>query len=233
MTVIYQVTDTHVDKNPEQVASRNFVTLMNYVRKHPADLLAITGDLPGDDGDKSIYTWMKSQIPEDQPVIVIPGNHDSSANLFEVFQSPHNSNPDFLEHIALAEIDLLFTNTESNALPEEQLARVTSADIRPGSVLFIHHPTMEVSGGFMDLTYPMTNRESVHQALDNSNIRHVFCGHFHTEAHLSSQYDLFVTPSPAFTVDPNSPEIIIGKPDIPLRRIEVNGTKLTTEMIFL
>ena len=68
-------------------------------------------------------------------------------------------------------IDLLFANTESTYLPKEQLDRICADDIRPGSILFIHHPTREVSGGFMDLTYPLKNWQAVHAALDASNIK--------------------------------------------------------------
>ena len=233
MTLIYQVTDTHVDEDPGTTASRNFTTLMQYVAEHTADLLVISGDLPGEDGSKAIYEWMKSQIPASQPTLVIPGNHDDSAALFEVFESDHNTRRDFFEHRPLSDIDLLFANTESTYLPKEQLDRICAGNIRPGSILFIHHPTREVSGGFMDLTYPLKNWQEVHAALDASKINHVFCGHYHTEAVLQSQYDLYVTPSPAFKVDPDSVEIKISAPDVPLRKIQIDDNAVSTEMVFL
>ena len=85
----------------------------------------------------------------------------------------------------------------------------------------------------MDVTYPLNNWREVHAALDKSNIKHVFCGHYHTEAILKSEYVLYVTPSPAFKVDPDSVEIRISEPDVPLRKIQVDGRAVSTEMVFL
>ena len=211
----------------------NFVALMNFCREQPPDLLAITGDLPEEDGNRSAYDWIWNQLPPDIPHIILPGNHDDPAVLFEVFQGGLNLNSDFMELIPLAEIDLLFVNTASKVLPRDHVDFISSEDVRPGSVLFIHHPTKEVSGGFMDITYPLENRTEVDQAISASNISHVFCGHFHTEFEIHDDYHLYVTPSPAFEVDRDSVKPKIRPPRIPVREILVEGTSVETTMIYL
>ena len=44
MTLIYQITDTHVPHEEDKLTRKKFVELMEYVRKNPADILVITGD---------------------------------------------------------------------------------------------------------------------------------------------------------------------------------------------
>ncbi len=211
----------------------NFVALMDYCKEQSPDLLTITGDLPGEDGSRSAYDWIWNHLPEDIPRIIIPGNHDDPEVLFEVFQGELNQHPDFMELIALEEIDLLFVNTASKVLPDEQIDFVTSDEVRPNSVLFIHHPTKHISGGFMDITYPLENRDLVDKAISDSNISHVFCGHFHTEFEIHDDYHLYLTPSPAFDVDRDSEEPKIGPPRIPVREINVDGSSTTTKVVYL
>ena len=233
MTVIYQVTDTHIPVFGNLGVRENFLALMEHTRKAAPDLLAITGDLPGEDGSRAAYEWMRSVIPDEIPCIVIPGNHDDTDVLFDVFGGGLNQNSAFFEKIRLEEIDLLFANTASTWLPDDQLEALTDKDIRPGSILFLHHPTRKIADGSMDRVYPLQNREEVDAALLSSQLRHVFCGHFHTEFTIEGDYDLHVTPSPAFDVSLESVEPLIAPPRIPLREIVVEGATVTTRVIYL
>ena len=228
---IFQVTDTHIPDTGDMLARDNFTALMTYCAEQQPDLLAITGDLPADDGSRSAYEWITAAIPSGLEYIVIPGNHDNIETLFEVFGGGKNQDPGFFEKLSLDQIDVLFTNTASNELPTEQLDAL--ANVRPGSVLFIHHPTKEVSGGWMDQTYPLGNRDEVDSAIAASNIRHVFCGHFHTEHEIHADYSLYVTPSPAFTVDLYADEPKISAPKIPLREVTIDGDKVSSKVTYL
>ncbi len=231
MTTIYQITDTHVPHEPGKQTRQNFVELMQYVRRNPADILVITGDLPDTDGNKEIYEWMKAQLPPGQKTHVIPGNHDNDANLFEAFGEDICVNPDFFHTINLEEIDIVFTNTGSGEFPLQQLRHLTR--VRSHSVMFTHYPTRKISGGFMDMTYPLAHLVEVDEAIAKSNIQHVFCGHFHTEHKAVAGYDLHITPSPAFEVDLHDAELKRGKARIPIRKIEIKGTTTQTEVIYL
>lgn len=211
----------------------NFVMLMDYCREIAPDLLTITGDLPGEDGSRSAYDWIWNHLPEGIPHLIIPGNHDNPETLFEVFQGGLNRHPDFMELIALDEIDLLFVNTASKVLPEAQIDFISSAHVREGSILFIHHPTKYISGGYMDINYPLENRDEVDQAISDSNISHVFCGHYHTEFEIHDDYHLYLTPSPAFEVSRDSKGPEIGPPRVPVREINVDGSAMTTRVIYL
>ena len=233
MTVIHQVTDIHIPVTGDLSVRDNFTRLMQHVASAQPDILTITGDLPGEDGSREAYLWIRDQLPSDIPCLVLPGNHDDPAALFAIFQSEMNTNPEFFEIVALDQIDLVFANTASNYLPSDQIASLADVSIREGSLLFLHHPTEEISGGFMDRTYPLLNRDEVSRAISDSNIEHVFCGHFHTEYLCRTTYNLHLTPSPAFTVDRDSVKPIISPPGIPLREIAVEGALVSTRVIYL
>ena len=231
MTIIYQITDTHVPHEEGKLTRKKFVQLMEYVRNNPADILVITGDLPGDDGNIDIYRWMRSQLPVGQRTYVIPGNHDNDANLFEAFGEEICVNSDFFHTIELEEIDIVFTNTGSGNFPPLQLNHLST--VRNHSVLFTHYPTRKISDGFMDKTYPLAQLLEVDAAIVKSNISHVFCGHFHTDHKAVAGYELHVTPSPAFEVDLHDSEPRRRKARLPIRRIEINGTITRTEVMYL
>ena len=231
MTLIYQITDTHVPQEEDKLTRKKFVELMEYVRKNPADILVITGDLPDKDGNIDIYRWMRSQLPAGQRTYVIPGNHDIDANLYEAFGEEICVNSDFFHTIELEEIDIVFTNTGSGNFPLPQLRHL--ARVRSHSVLFTHYPTRKISDGFMDRTYPLARLLEVDAAIAKSNISHVFCGHFHTDHKAVAGYDLHVTPSPAFEVNLQDCELNVSKARLPIRRIEINGTITRTEVIYL
>ncbi|MFP6806521.1 MAG: metallophosphoesterase [Pseudomonadales bacterium] len=233
MTTIYQITDTHVGLEDDNVARKNFLVLMDYVSQNPVDFLLITGDLPNVDGSTEIYAWMKSKIPAAQKTYVIPGNHDYSDNLFQVFGEEICGNKDFVFTIQLESIDLVFTNTGSTNFPESQLAYLQRPEVREHSVLFTHFPTKKISDGFMDRNYPLQNIDATDKAIRASNIDHVFCGHFHTEFMVEDGYKLNVTPSPAFEVELHAIKAKITSPRIPIREINIQGTTTTSSVIYL
>ena len=233
MTVIYQITDTHIPLEADHVAQKNFLTLMRFVHHKPADLLVISGDLPGVDGSLEIYQWIKDQIPANQTTYVIPGNHDDADNMYQVFGAEMCGNREFLFTLKLDEIDVVFTNTGSTVFPKDHLAYIQDPSIRTESILFTHFPTKKLSDGYMDTHYPLGNITEADLAISSSHIRHVFCGHFHTEHRVRDAYELNVIPSPAFTVELNSAEIKIGKPRIPLCIIEVTGKQVQSSVLYL
>lgn len=233
MTVIHQVTDPHVSPDGKGVACENFLALMAHVRETKPDLLTITGDLPGEDGSRAAYEWIKAALPDNVPCLVLPGNHDDEQVVFDVFKDELNTNPLFSEVLPLEEIDLVFLNTASTWLPVEQVQFLTEGEIRPGSVLFVHHPTRTVADGYMDRVWPLQNREEVNRAVSASGISHVFCGHYHCEHEMQTDYGLYITPSPAFEVDLHAVEPKIGPPRIPLREINVTGRRVSSTVRYL
>ena len=233
MTVIHQVTDIHIPVSGDMTVRQNFRQIMAYVAERAPDLLVISGDLPGEDGSREVYEWIKSELPADIPCLILPGNHDNPELLFEIFQSDLNRDPSFFEKMQLDDIDVLFANTATDVLPEAQIVAIQDSAVREGSVLFLHHPTEVVSAGFMDKVHALKNRDATGNAIRSSNVKHVFCGHFHTEGMVSNGYDLYVTPSPAFEVGGTITDPAFLPPRLPLREIVIDGRSLETRVIYL
>lgn len=233
MTVIYQITDPHIPLDDDDPVQKNYLRLMQYVTENPADLLVITGDLPavGQDGSARVYQWIKSKIPSGQKTYVIPGNHDDSATMYAEFGEEFCGNADFCFSLPLDEIDLVFSNTGSGKFPREQLNYLQQS--RENSILFTHYPTRKISDGYMDITYPLGNIPETHSAISSSPIGYVFCGHFHTHYSILDGYELNVTPSPAFDMDLNKKKPTVSPPRIPVCRIEISGSDVSSKVIYL
>ena len=73
MTLIHQITDTHIPVTGDMRVSENFLELIAYSKSIGPDLLVLTGDLPGEDGNREVYEWIRASLPADIPHIVIPG----------------------------------------------------------------------------------------------------------------------------------------------------------------
>ena len=230
--LIYQITDIHIPFEGQEQIRDNFLKIMAYTRQHPPDLLVITGDLSYGD-QPAVCDWINEQLPGNCPYVVIPGNHDNAADLLDSFGDALVINPDFYFSIPADEIDLLFANSGSESIPPGQLAMLSATQIRPGSILFVHHPTKVLSSGYMDLTYPLKNLNEADAVISASHIEHVFCGHFHSEFEVHADYSLYVTPSPAFEINLDSPDFKPEKTRIPIRRIEIEGAEVTTSLIDL
>ena len=241
MTVVYQITDPHVPVAANDPVQLNYLRLMQFIASNPADLLVITGDLPpvGKDGDPEVYRWIKANIPLDQKTIVLPGNHDDATVMYTEFGAEHCHNREFCFTIPLVDVDLVFSNTCSGQYPQDQLAYLQQPHIRDNSILFTHYPTRKISDGYMDRTYPLGNASDADRVICKSRVEHVFCGHFHTQHQVRVQgpdtggYFLNVTPSPAFGVELNEAKPVVTPPRIPLRKIEIIGTDVRSEVIYL
>jgi Icc protein len=231
--LIYQITDPHIPQEGRDEIKLNFHKIIDYMIGNPPDLLVITGDLSFPDGSES-YQWIKDNLPKDIDSIIVPGNHDDGTKLYAVFKDTSLIiNESFCFAKPLDKIDLIFANTSTGCLPDNNIELIMNDAIREGSVLFLHHPTAKLSEGFMDLNYQLEDVDRINGIISKSKIKHVFCGHFHTEYSVHSSYYLHVTPSPAFEINLHSRELLVEKTRVPFRIINVLDDKVSTEMKYL
>jgi 3',5'-cyclic-AMP phosphodiesterase len=231
--LIYQITDPHIPQKGRDYIKSNFYKIIDYIVDNPPDFLVITGDFSYP-GESESYQWVKDNLPKGIDSIIVPGNHDNGTKLYEIFKDTSSIiNESFCFTKPLDKIDLVFANTSSGRLPDNNIELIMSDAIREGSVLFLHHPTAKLSEGFMDLNYQLEDIDRINSIISKSNIKHVFCGHFHTEYSIHSSYNLYVTPSPAFEINLHSREFLVEKTRVPLRIINVLDNKVFTEMKYL
>jgi Icc protein len=227
---IHQVTDLHVpdDSDDEMFAyvrshvSRQF----EFVGSEKPDLLVISGDLTMSDASEIGCRWIYQNLP-DVPVIVIPGNHDDPKMIKNIFgQWPQQQKN--------ADCSLIFLDSSSGHLPEEQLQLLSKLTPSPPCLLFLHHPPYLIGSGFMSKTQPLLNHREVAQAISTAGIEHVFCGHYHNSAQVECHgFKLYLTPSPAYQVALDSEEFKMEECQPAVRTIDIKSGHLYSDLVYL
>jgi Icc protein len=204
-TRVCQITDLHIPGGDQQASfghvKAHVMRQLDYVRRERPDLLVISGDLTIPDACRPACEWLCDQFPAKIPTIVLPGNHDSPATLWEVFGPDRCGNQRFYYKRNLGEYDLVVLNTHTDHLPREQMDFLQTAVTERPAVLFMHHPPDLISDGFMARQQPLANHQQAAQAIRQSRVTDVFCGHYHNTAEIDCNgFQLHLTPSPAFQV---------------------------------
>ena len=227
--LIHHITDLHVPEDgsaPEfDHVKVNIRSQLDFVSSQSPDLLVITGDLGMTDASRYACDWIKDQLP-DIPTVVIPGNHDDPEMIQEVFGDWRGSR-DF------ETCSLLFLDSSSFYVSEDQLNTLSTFDPNKLGILFLHHPPCSVGDGFMNRNQSLKNIDETSAAIGNSKVQHVFCGHFHNEAHIQADgFELYLTPSPAFQVSLTNPEFE-SEDFVPGVRVIDIGEAGVSEMVYL
>lgn len=232
---IHQITDLHIpeaDETGKYASVRpTILKQLAYVEADASDLLVISGDLTMQDHSRAACEWLREVLPPQVETIILPGNHDDPALLWEVFGSERCINQDFCFSRPLGAFQGLFVNTHTNHLPAEQIQFIMEADSHEPALLFMHHPPNLIGAGFMTRNQPLLNHTEVSQAIEQSTVTNVFCGHYHNEADIRYDgYHLHLTPSPAFQINLHV-EIFEPEPfDPAVRVIELGENAIHTYM---
>lgn len=227
---VYQITDLHV---PEQGAPAEFDHVksnikqqLDFIERETPDLLVISGDLSMTDHSVEACEWLKQHIP-DVPTVVIPGNHDDPSLVRQYFVDWQRTHE--YDHCAI-----LFLDSSACELDQVQLDRLKTFRTKKHGVLFVHHPVCPLGDGFMSRSQALDNLDEANRVVGDSQIDHVFCGHFHNEAHVQANgFKLYLTPSPAFQVSMQHTEFQREPCQPGVRVIEINGTGVSSRVVYL
>ncbi len=225
---IHQITDLHIPDDEYDVGFEhvrvNILRQLSFVASEQPDLLVITGDLSMKDHSRQACTWLKDHLP-DTRTLVIPGNHDDPEMVSDIF-GPCASTQEF------DDCTLIFADTSSCVLPNRQREFLEQVKSDKPCLLFVHHPPALIGTGFMARTQPLGNHQEMAQAIGQSDIDYVFCGHFHNQAEMACEgFELYLTPSPAFQVSLTEPEFTREVFEPGVRVIEVQGKQASTRVI--
>lgn len=236
---IHQITDLHVPE-PEVKSYfgdvfENVIRQIAFIEFVNSDLLVISGDLTMADGSMAACDWIKSILPTDLRTVLIPGNHDDPAVLWSVFGQEICVDKRFFYTIdSEDDCKLIFVNSSTDHLPNEQIDYLGEQACEKRSILFIHHPPDLVSSGFMSINQPLQNYGEVSDAIRASTIDHVFCGHLHNTVNKECNgFNLHITPSPAFQVDLHAETFTMEKFVPGVRVIEISGDAVRTEVAYV
>ncbi len=241
---IAHLTDIHIgpgDAPISRIAVRhNFRRVLATLAALPPDLLVISGDLAAHAGELDAYQWIAAQLQDlNWPYVVMMGNHDRLATLRQAF--PLNATEIREERYYfrrdLQGHRLLFLDSGPYQVNPAQLdwLHAECASYPDEILLFIHHPPLPCGCTFMDSRHGLQNSAEVWQILRNlPNIRHIFCGHYHTERTLVRDGKvLYLTPSTMMQIDTHSPGFAIEHLQPGWRIIEWDGTTLCSHVHYL
>jgi Icc protein len=243
--IIAQVTDMHIGAtdNPYRgiPVRQQFVDVLQEVAKRPLDLLVLSGDLAAVAGEPEAYAWIRQVLATfPYPYVIMAGNHDHLGRMLKTFEVPAS---DVVEEMlcfsrTIKGRQLLFLDSSSYQLPPQQLdwlrAQLTTGGQKE-VLLFIHHPPLLCDCRFMDERYPLQNIDEVWPVLVQlSQIKHIFCGHYHTEKTVvKAGKSVHLTPSTIFQIDTQSPYFVMKHTRPGWRMIEWQGSRVRTYVEYL
>lgn len=241
---IAHITDLHIDDSLQPVQDvdvcANFLRVLQDVKADKSiKKIVLGGDLCYNTTGKVALEWIKAQLEESKiPYRVIPGNHDDSLMMAEVFgleDEMEEGKLFFWDELDFGKI--FYLDTGAGDLPMHQLAWLEEECSKSYQkfLLFMHHPPVHCGVPFMDKNYALSNMNQVQKILRNiNNIQGIFCGHYHVERTVRLYNHLImVTPSTFFQLDDSSEDMKIGSFDIAWRKISWDGTHLNSQVKYL
>jgi Icc protein len=211
---IAQVTDIHIGASSTSIRNirvrKQFLQILQVLSTLKLDLVIFSGDLAAINGEIEAYKWIKQELNKfPHKYIIMAGNHDILANMkILIANKNHIKNGMLYFSYELEKQLLMFLDTSSDTLPQEQckwLQQQAELNKNREIFLFMHHPPLLCEVQFMDANYPLKNHSEVWQLLQEiPNIKHIFCGHYHTEKTIIKQNKcVYITPSTMMQLSQN------------------------------
>ncbi len=244
---ITHITDTHIgeiDALRGKIDSRkNFLNVLQQVKREDPDIIVLGGDLAGDRGEIASYRWIKQEMDSlNIPYQVMAGNHDITENMYSIFKLKEGPVVGSLyDKKKIKGRTLIFLDSSSHKVDQFQLKQLEMDAKKSGEeiMLFIHHPPLECGCLFMDMHYPLLNRDEVFPVLQSiSNLNYIICGHYHTEKTVFRNGKTFlITPSTMLQFSQNDPDFKIDfnvdRPSVGWRTIFWDDVGLKTRVKYL
>lgn len=222
--IIINITDCHIGGRIEHHGGdpRDILqaVLAQICRAESPDLILASGDL-SDTGQHEDYDWLKAQLERfNCPVLALPGNHDDSAAIDEVFNAGRGmlQASTTLNQWRIIPLDTCLPGSESGLLDADSLAEL---DIllkqypHSPTLVALHHPPVAIGTPWLD-TMGLENGKELMALLEkHPQVKIVLCGHVHQSVDMHYG-DIRVLSSPAtsrqflpgsadFAIDPIPP----------------------------
>lgn len=242
--LLAQITDLHIGQTDENTygvdVRHNFLMILGEIKTLDPDYIIITGDLCYEHGDIAIYQWIKSKMDNlEIPYLVLPGNHDDSALMKEVFEIDYTQEEDEIFFAKrLGKHRALFLDSSKANMSDIQLKWLKrqlyqSADEH--LLIFTHYPPIKVGIPFMDKKYSYKGSSELLEILSDypSNI-YLFCGHYHTDRKIAlNKLHIQISPSIIWQIDPYSQDFKIEHYRTGFRMITVKKESIITSLHYL
>lgn len=239
---LVQITDLHIDPrdpaNGQPALEKFRRTIARINRFDPAAIL-ITGDFCLDKPRIDIYEAIAAELKSCTcPIYYLGGNHDSVAQMTEIFGLQHLLKQEELYYSEwFGDREILFLDTHRGIVSETQLQWLTAklAQHDVPMIVFSHHPPLLAGVPFMDNNYPLTNHEQVLNVLRGyDHALHLFCGHYHVERSISvQQTHIYITPSASYQIDALEKEFVRDHDHPGYRIIDLLPDRIETAVRYL
>lgn len=238
------ITDLHLGNEgemPQGVDVRqNFQRALDLLSDLKPNGLVLGGDIRNKSGDRAIYEWVKKQVDKlPMPCYVIPGNHDDSLMLAEVFRNTHYLRGKELYYaLPLEGRPVLFLDSSKGELSPAQWTWLQEylVALRDNNVLIImHHPPLPADVQFMDRKYPFQQSDQFLDLVRDLPCHvTVVCGHYHVEKVVQrGNLIVLLSPSTFYQMRQDTPQFAIDHYRIGIREINLttHGTNSTVHYL--
>lgn len=240
---VVQISDIHIDQpdiQPYEIDVRtNFVKCLSEVVGLNPDWIVVTGDLCNRGGISETYSWIKEQLDRcGIPYEVIPGNHDDTRVLMNVFYPDMDQAELYFSRIWEGQ-EMLFLDTRPAKMSEEQWNWLDEKLSVGPSVrhIFIHHPPSLMAVGYMDKNHAFQeDQRSRFLSLVQKYERryYIHCGHYHCDKiKLDGNMIISICPTTFFQLksDPMDFELDHKLPGYKV--IDIEGEQVSTRSKYL
>jgi len=237
---IVQLTDLHLGPRLGDARWVRFDALLASLPRLVGDFdrLVLSGDL-AKRGQLVVYEALRARLEPWLPKVrLIPGNHDSSRAVRQVFAdrllalAPAANFLEDLGGVRLIGLDSSRPWRISGALGPEQLTWLSGAlEASPPALVFLHHPPVRVGTWWLDKDR-LRDGGALAKVLRDRGVLGLFCGHVHQEwAGQLGSVPVWTTPSTAYQFKPGSLIPQRERKDPGLRLIEVAQGALRTAVL--
>lgn len=230
---IINITDCHIGGRAEHHGGdpRNslLAVLEQIQNREQPDLIIASGDL-SDTGQREDYAWLKSELDRfDCAVLAVPGNHDTSDTIDEVFNAGRGlSNAScILDNWLIIPLDSCLPGAESGLLASSTLSELDKQLGRHPDkpvLITVHHPPVAIGTPWLDEMNLENGDDLMAVLAKHLQVRLLLCGHVHQSVDMYYR-NIRILSSPAtsrqfmpgsdtFAIDPVPPgyrQIILGE----------------------
>ncbi|TYB30385.1 MAG: hypothetical protein FXF47_09620 [Candidatus Mcinerneyibacterium aminivorans] len=240
---IFQISDIHIGNINQKThgvdTRKNFLKVLEYSKDIKFDRYLISGDLAFREPSKNIYKWIKTRLDRfEHRYHIIPGNHDDSKLLSEVFNVETINSKEIFYHEVYKYYLLIFLDTSNSRISSKQLKRIKElANIYTDKkiVLFMHHPPVKTGCKYMDIKYQLLNQNDFWKEIKEiQNISQIFSGHQHCDKEISiNKINVYVAPSTFFQINCDLEYFEVASYNIGYRIINIAKNSITSYVNYL
>jgi Icc protein len=232
---IAHITDTHID-DPTALdrgidPRNNLHAILEHIADIGIDEIVFTGDI----GMPGTYNWVFEQLSRYSPAFKITlGNHDELPEALQHYSNTKSAGKDGLYYAHEDDVyKYIYMDSSAGEISDVQLQWLEAeATTLKKVILFIHHPILGFETG-MDKTYPLQNRDSVNEILQQCKQEvTVFCGHYHMpDKRTDRKVTQYITPAVSFQVKKHSPVIDINVASFGYRIITLTSDSVKSTLV--